>query len=152
LFSPAYADGIGGGIGGANGIGNGVGDPSGIATSKLNLIALSNTVIAAGSPNATVLGTASLLGLHTGTPVWAITDATGTFTISSTTGVVTVLSNVALTPGNSIPIQISVTGVVPLPPTGLFTITVPAAGCTNSLILNYGANPTCYFIAQAWGE
>ena len=104
LSSPVAADGIGSAIGGASGIGRGIGEGSGIIVpAKLNRIALSATTILAGSANGTTLGTASLLGTHTGTPVWAISDPSGTFTINSSTGVVTVLSNTALTPGNNIP-------------------------------------------------
>ena len=137
--SQVHADGIGSAIGGASGIGRGVGDQSGIIIpAKLNRIALSSTSILAGSVNGTVLGTASLLGTHTGTPVWAITDATGTFTINSSTGVVTVLSNTQLTPGNTIPITISVSGVSPTVPNGNFVINVTAPP-PNRILVNTGS-------------
>jgi hypothetical protein len=139
LSSPVHADGIGSAIGGASGIGRGVGDQSGIITpAKLNRIALSNTTIASGSANGTTLGTASLLGTHTGTPVWAISDPSGTFTINSSTGVVTVLSNTALTPGNTLPITITVSGVAPTVPAGNFVINV-IGGAPNRILVNTGS-------------
>ena len=138
LSSPVAADGIGSAIGGASGVGRGVGEQNGIITpAKLNQIALSATSILAGSANGTTLGTASLVGPHTGTAVWAITDPSGTFTISSTTGVVTVLSNTALTVGNTIPITISVSGVSPTVPAGNFVINV--IGTANRILVNTGS-------------
>ena len=138
LSSPVAADGIGSAIGGASGIGRGIGEGSGIIVpAKLNRIALSATTILAGSANGTTLGTASLLGTHTGTPVWAISDPSGTFTINSSTGVVTVLNNTALTPGNTLPITITVSGVAPSVPPGNFTINV--IGGANRLLIATGS-------------
>lgn len=113
-------------------------------------IALSATTIASGSANGTTLGTASLTGKFTGTATWAITDATGTFQINSSTGVVTVLSNTQLTAGNTIPITISETGTTPLPKNKTFVINVTGTGCAGQFILQY-AN-SCALIGQGYGE
>lgn len=91
-------------------------------------IALSNASIPQGSADGTTLGTASIVGPHTGTPSWSLTDGTGTFEINSSTGVVTVLNNTDLASPGTIPISISVSGVSPSVPTGHFTVTVTSTG------------------------
>jgi hypothetical protein len=80
-------------------------------------IALSATSIAEASANNTTLGTASIVGSFSGTASWSITDATGTFQINSSTGVVTVLDNTDLVNAThpTIPVTISVSGVTPAP-------------------------------------
>jgi hypothetical protein len=80
-------------------------------------LALSATSIAEASANNTTLGTASIVGSFSGTASWSITDATGTFQINSSTGVVTVLDNTDLVNAThpTIPVTISVSGVTPAP-------------------------------------
>src|SRR6185437_954178 len=91
-------------------------------------IALSSTSIPQGSANGTTLGTASIVGPSTGTPVWSLTDTTGTFQINSSTGVVTVLSNTDLASPGTIPISISVSGVTPAVGATPFNIAVTISG------------------------
>jgi hypothetical protein len=104
-------------------------------------IALSNTSILEMSSNGTTLGTASIAGgSTTGVPVWALTDPLGVFQINSSTGVVTVLSNVNLVFATHpiIPITISVTGTVPTVPSRIVNINVLPIGCTGALDLSKG--------------
>jgi hypothetical protein len=139
FFTQAHAEGIGGGIGGSfGGIGQGVGSPDGVATSKLNLIALAPLTILNTTPIGVTTITATLIGPHTGGPGWSISDPSGTFTINSSTGVLSVASTTALTIGNTIPITINSTAT-PAPPAGHFTITVVGA-CTNSFDFSQACN------------
>jgi hypothetical protein len=91
-------------------------------------IALSATSIPQGSADGTTLGTASIVGPYTGTPVWSLTDVSGTFEINSSTGVVTVLNNTDLASPGTLPISISVSGVTPNVPTAHFNVVVVASG------------------------
>jgi hypothetical protein len=59
-------------------------------------IVLSANTIEENSANSTVVGTATIVGAYTGTPTWGLTDASGTFEINSSTGVITVLDNTDL--------------------------------------------------------
>lgn len=100
-----------------------------------DFIALGSSSIPVGSANGTVLGTAFTYGA-TGTPTWSLTDATGTFQINSSTGVVSVLSNTDLAAPGTIAITISVSGLTPVVASATFNISVTAVG---------GSHPT-YFI------
>ena len=112
-------------------------------------IVLSNATIAVASANGTVLGTAAIVGPHSGTATWALTDVSGTFQINSSTGVVTVLSNTDLASPTTIPIVISVTGTTPLP--AALHVTVAVVSTTspeldfskpgNSQYINIFTNP-----------
>lgn len=81
-------------------------------------IVLSPATIPENSANTTTVGTASIVIPFTGTPVWSITDATGTFNIGSGTGIVKVLSNTQLNyeSHTSLPVTIHVTGTTPTIP------------------------------------
>ncbi|MDE2096864.1 MAG: hypothetical protein KGL39_06415 [Patescibacteria group bacterium] len=70
------------------------------------------------------VGSASILGIYTGTPTWSLTDdASGKFAINGSTGAVTVAG--ALTSGDQL-ITISVAGTTPAPPQASFFIVVSA--------------------------
>jgi hypothetical protein len=99
-------------------------------------ISLSNSSIPQGSANGTTLGTASIVGSYTGTPVWSLTDPSGTFQINSSTGVITVLSNTDLASPGSLPISISVSGVTPTVPTVPVNVTVTPTGGVFALEAN----------------
>lgn len=90
----------------------------GLPITITNGIILSNSTIAENSANGTTLGTASVPATYTGTPVWSLTDVSGTFQINSSTGVITVLSNTALNyeVNTSLPITIAVSGMTPSVP------------------------------------
>lgn len=100
-----------------------------------NSIALSGSSIVENSANGTTLGTASISGASSGAPTWSLTDATGTFQINSSTGVVTVLSNTDLVHAThpTIPISISVSGVTPAPATVNINVNVTSAGVAAAL-------------------
>ena len=114
---------------------------SSFSSFKVNLptgvtISLSASQIVAGSSNGTTLGTLSIVGTVSGTASWSLTDASGTFQVNSSTGVITVLSNTDLTSGNNIPITVSATGTTPSPPSNTpFMISVtPSVGTCNGTV------------------
>jgi hypothetical protein len=101
---------------------------SGIQTipTVLGHVTLAVTSIPMGSANGSVLGTPAIVTTVplVGTPVWAVSDPSGTFQINASTGVVSVLNNATLGGLTPIPITISVNGVAPAAQPGNFTITI----------------------------
>ena len=92
----------------------------------------------------TVVGTAYIKGSHTGTPVWALTaNASGTYTISSNTGVVTILSTTNLAVETEL-ITIHSSGTTPVTVNKSFGIVVssvaPSPGFRYELIFTDGRN------------
>jgi hypothetical protein len=141
LFSQAHADGVsGGGSGVTGGVSSGIGEGSGLSGGAiLNGINLAPLTILNTTPIGVTTITATLVGAHTGTAVWEISDPSGTFTINSSTGVLSVANTSALTPGNTLPVVITVTGVSPTVPPGSYTITVVSV-CTNTFDFSNACN------------
>jgi hypothetical protein len=72
------------------------------------------------------VGTATVSGVYTGTPTWALDDdASGKYSINSSTGLIEVAAS--LTAGTD-SITISVSGLTPSPDPRSFNIPVTAAG------------------------
>ncbi len=79
-------------------------------------ITLSNATVPENSANGTAVGTASITGSFTGVASWSLTDnGSGTWTINSGSGAITVLSNTLLDfeTHPTIPIIVAVSGTTP---------------------------------------
>ena len=102
--------------------------PAASNTTREVEITFSPNTIQQGQANGTTVGTARIVGPYTGTPVWSLTEPLGIFQINSSTGVVTVLDNTNMTVAAhpTVPITVSVAGVVPAVPNLVTVIKVTA--------------------------
>lgn len=109
-------------------------------------IAFSPISLTINSSAGTVVGTATIVGSYTGTPVWSLTASfSGTFAISSNTGVVTIASTTNLTVGSD-PITIHSAGTTPSPNDATFSISVTASSTSFIPSLDYSVAANSQYI------
>ena len=114
---------------------------SGVAPSIL----FSPGSITINSSAGTVVGTAILGGKSTGAPAWVLTaNSSGTYAISSATGVVTILSTTKLA-AETESITISATGAKPTVQSRTFQIVVTSLNA-SSAGLNFSINANSQYI------
>jgi hypothetical protein len=106
-------------------------------------IRFSPSPVAENAANGTVIGTATLAGLYTGTPAWSLSDdAGGKFAINSSTGVVTKAAALDAETAQSHSITIAVASVTPAFASRVASISVTDVNEATPVITSNGGGAT----------